>query len=562
MASKFRPRFKLQSASSIVACRKAHTKPRLAAPTAEEYRSFRLESLKSSSLPSYPRYSPSDYLIQPSEFSNRFDKKFESGEWGKDLNCALAGRIISRRDASKKLVFLDVQRDGQRTQIILKRDDFSSKEEFAHLLALVKEGDHIECVGYPGRSPAGELSLVARSLVLLAPCLHRVPKSQGLADTDTRFRARYLDLMANKKPLEIFRKRAKAIQYIREYLTRKGFLEVETPILGIQAGGANARPFITSSNTLGSNMFLRIAPELYLKQLVIGGVQKVFEIGKQFRNEGSSFRQTSINEPCYSMTSFFSGIDTTHNPEFTTCELYEAYQDLENVMNMTEDLISGLVTSVQGKPQLLYTIHDAEGQAQTVELDFSPPFARLDVITALQSVFGQLPNLADTSSIPELLALCKTHDIYVTTPHTLPRILDKMISTVVEPLCEQPTFLTNHPVALSPLAKRLTPTSDTVSRFELFVMGKELANAYEELNDPAEQLERFQTQAADKALGDDEAQDIDKSFVEALEYGLPPTTGWGLGIDRLCMLLAGEKRIREVITFPLLAPKASDKQSE
>ncbi|KND01896.1 lysine-tRNA ligase [Spizellomyces punctatus DAOM BR117] len=516
---------------AVFLARRTHTKPRAGAPTPEEYKQYRLDSLQQLNVSPYPRFRVSPSLLSCGEFNAKFHEQFEKGEWKREEHYVLTGRVTSRRDASRKLVFLDIQRGSDRTQIIVKKNEYESEDGYKSIVASVREGDIVEAAGYPGRSPAGELSLVARSLTLLAPCLHRIPKGQGLLDPETRFRARYLDLIANNETIHIFRKRAEAVQYIRNYLVSRGFLEVETPILGAQAGGANARPFKTTSNALGLDMFLRVAPELYLKQLVIGGIDKVFEMGKQFRNEG---------------------IDTTHNPEFTTCEFYQAYTDLESVMDMTEDLLRGLVFTLQGTYQIPYTVHGPNGEMQTIEIDFEKPFKRVDVLEALERSFGKVPDLEDPASTAALLTICKTHNIRVSQPHTVARILDKMISTSIEPNCTQPTFLLNHPVALSPLAKRSSPTSPTTSRFELFIASKELVNAYEELNEPSEQRQRFMEQARDREVGDLEAQVADEGFCEALEYGLPPTTGWGLGVDRLCMLLVGVRRIREVIAFPIL----------
>ncbi|KAJ3176525.1 hypothetical protein HDU87_005219 [Geranomyces variabilis] len=517
-----------------------------AAPVGEAYRNHRFQQLKSLNLANYPRFSPSSSLISQTQFTAKYNAHFAPGEWAKDhaASVTLVGRITARRAASKKLLFFDLSREGVKTQLVLRRDEFESgAEQFATMVKGLKVGDVIRATGYAGRTPAGELSVAARDIEMLAPCLWTMPKE--LTDPDTRFRNRHLDLLINESPLAVLKRRAAVISYVRAYLTSRGFLEVETPILSPKPGGATARPFTTTSNALSESnqtLFLRVAPELYLKQLVIGGADRVFEIGKQFRNEE---------------------IDSTHNPEFTTCEFYMAYADLEEVMSMTEELLRGAAIAAGGGLQVPYTTTDDAGTRHEVEIDFAAPFVRIDVVNELERHMGRkLPDFDAPTAANELISACKELNIPLPSPATIPRLLDRLISHLIEPtLSPAPTFLINHPAPLSPLAKSSSashsssssPPSTRTARFELFIANRELVNAYEELNDPHEQRARFALQAQQRAIdGDDEAMPADEGFCDALEWGLPPTTGWGLGIDRLVMLLSGTRRIREVLTFPIV----------
>ncbi|KAJ3150070.1 hypothetical protein HDU86_006794 [Geranomyces michiganensis] len=517
------------------------------APVGAAYRDHRIEQLSSLKLSNYPRFSPPANLITQTQLAAKYGTLFAPGEWANDsaasasktASVTLVGRITARRDASKKLIFADLSRDGVKTQLVFRRDEFEA-DKFAAIVKALKVGDVISATGYAGRTPAGELSVAARDVEMLAPCLWTLPKE--LTDPDTRFRARHLDLLVNESPLTILKQRAAIIAHVRAYLTSRGFLEVETPILSPKQGGATARPFTTTSNALSEGsqtLFLRVAPELYLKQLVIGGADRVFEIGKQFRNEE---------------------IDSTHNPEFTTCEFYMAYADLEEVMCMTEELLRGAAIAAGGGLQVSHTVNDDAGLQREVEIDFAAPFARIDVVSELERHMGRkLPDFDSPTAVSELVSACNELKVPLPSPATIPRILDRLISHLIEPtLSPHPTFLTNHPAPLSPLAK--TSSSHSLStrtaRFELFIANRELVNAYEELNDPREQRARFALQAQQRTIhGDDEAMPSDDGFCDALEWGLPPTTGWGLGIDRLVMLLAdrfatGPRRLLE--TFPSL----------
>ncbi|KAF7729243.1 hypothetical protein EC973_004773 [Apophysomyces ossiformis] len=458
----------------------------------------------------------------------------QKGEKSGDL-VTLTGRIHTKRESSSKLVFYDIIQNGKTIQVVASKGRFEgSAEEFAEANGLLCRGDIVSFTGVPGKTNHGQISVfVTKEMKVLTPCLHDIPRS-GLKDPEKRLRQRYLDLLVNPEAAKILRTRTQIIRYIRNFLDERGFLEVETPVLSANAGGASATPFATHARALNMDMQLRISPELYLKQLVIGGMDRVYEIGKQFRNEG---------------------IDADHNPEFTTCEFYQAYGNLESLIVDTEAMLSGLLEEIHGKHVLL----SKDGQ----EINFARPFARINVVERLESKLGRsLPDLEGKGAVDELLRLCTDARVPVSQPFTTARILDKLISHFIEPDCMQPTFLYNHPLALSPLAKtgsetKLIPQAKgcrVAARFELFVAGKEIVNAYEELNEPKEQRRRFGQQALDRQSGDVEAPIPDLAFCDALEYGLPPTAGWGMGIDRVVQLLTGASHIREVLSFPVMRP--------
>ncbi|KAI8330236.1 hypothetical protein BC941DRAFT_456911 [Chlamydoabsidia padenii] len=449
--------------------------------------------------------------------------QLKNGEKG-DKVITLTGRILSKRESSAKLIFYDVLHNGETIQVVASQSRFDQPDKFLELNRSASRGDIFAFTGVMGKTKHGQLSVFTNQLRLLTPCLHDLPRS-GLKDPEKRFRQRYLDMLVNPEPLAILRTRSRIIRFIRQFLDDRGFLEIETPVLASKAGGASARPFITQANALNMPMQLRIAPELYLKQLVIGGLERVYEIGKQFRNEG---------------------IDADHNPEFTTCEFYQAYGNLDSLMTDTETMLSEMVQNIHGQKML-----KKEGQI----IHFDKPFKRINVVDYLDSYFGLQPTHSIASmDLSNLQRICELQNIPVGAPFTEARILDKIISHVIEPKCIQPTFLYNHPLALSPLAKEMTygHKGRVAARFELFISNKEIVNAYEELNDPSEQRTRFELQAKDRQLGDNEAPIPDSAFCEALEYGLPPTAGWGMGIDRVVQLLTDAHHIREVIAFPIV----------
>jgi lysyl-tRNA synthetase class 2 len=463
----------------------------------------------------------------------QFRAKFENLETGQKLDTVsvgVAGRIHLVRVSGKKLVFYQVQADGATIQIFADERNCTNNWDFHRY---VRRGDIVGIKGFPGRTERGELSVYATEMVLLSPCLHMMPdKFKGLKNQETRFRQRYLDLMLNPKTREVFATRSKIINYIRRYLDERGFLEVETPMMSVEVGGATARPFKTHHNDLKQDMFMRIAPELYLKQLVVGGLDRVYEIGRQFRNEG---------------------IDLTHNPEFTTCEFYWAYADYNDLIEATEQMVAGMVKSIHGSYKVKYTPHAGEA----VEVDFTPPFRRISMVGGLEehlNVKIPMPLESDEANL-FLQELCKKHEVKCEAPLTTARLLDKLVGEFLEVQCNNPTFIMDHPEIMSPLAKNHRTTQGLTERFELFVLQKEICNAYTELNDPYIQRERFTEQAKAKLAGDDEVPDIDEGFVTALEFGLPPTAGWGMGVDRMTMFLTDSSNIKEVLLFPAMKPE-------
>ncbi|OAL36876.1 hypothetical protein AYO20_03932 [Fonsecaea nubica] len=460
------------------------------------------------------------------------------GEQKKEVEIRVAGRVYVKRSAGAKLVFYDIRSGGTKVQIMCQAQEAAGDVSFEAQHEHLRRGDIIGVIGYPGRtSPKnrpneGELSVFARQVILLTPCLHQIPSEHfGLQDVETRFRQRYLDLIMNEKSRNILLTRAKIVSYVRRYFDSNGFVEVETPMMNSIAGGATAKPFKTHINEYQTDMFMRIAPELYLKMLVVGGIDRVYELGKQFRNEGA---------------------DLTHNPEFTTCEFYEAYADVYDVMDRTEELVSGLVKEVTGGHQT--TFHTQNGEVY--EVNWSRPWKRIDMIPALEEATGEKFPPGDqlhTAETNEFLKrVLKKCNVTCPPPETNARMLDKLVGEFIEEKCIDPTFIMGHPQIMSPLAKYHRSSPGICERFEAFVCKKEIVNAYTELNDPFEQRLRFEEQARQKAQGDDEAQMIDENFCTSLEFGLPPTGGWGMGIDRLVMFLTDNYTIREVLAFPFM----------
>ena len=443
-----------------------------------------------------------------------------------------AGRVVSIRSAGKNLIFFDIEADEAKIQIMGNLKEYHCEKHFEHIKIHIKRGDHIGVKGTVGLSKTGEFSIMPKLVQLLAPCLHMLPKGHyGLTDVETRYRKRYLDLIVNSRTREIFKTRSQIIALLRAELTKRGFLEVETPTLNLIAGGANAKPFETFHNDLHQKMLLRIAPELFLKNCIVGGLHKVFEIGKNFRNEG---------------------IDQTHNPEFTACELYWAYADYYDLMTFTEEVLSSIVLAIKGS----YKFDIIDDNKKTVTIDFTPPFRRVNMLEELERFLGEKcpVDLESEEANKFFDAQCVKHKVVCTNPRTTSRLIDKLVGHFIEPDCLSPTFLCEHPQLMCPLAKYHRSKPGLTERFELFINRKEFVNAYTELNDPFIQMEQFEEQMKNKAKGDDEANEIDWEFVRCLEHGLPPTGGWGLGIDRFIMLLTDSLNIQEVIMFPAMRP--------
>lgn len=458
------------------------------------------------------------------------------GERDEGVEVRIAGRVKTKRISGKKLRFYGIAGNGSDIQLMCSLNDHEG-DDFAAVHNNINRGDIVGVRGIVGKSKRGELSVFPREVKLLSPCLHMIPKDySGLKDQETRYRKRYLDLIINDDVRKTFIVRAQITNFIRDYLVSRGFLEVETPMMSRIPGGASAKPFVTHHNDLGIDLYMRIAPELYLKMLVVGGLERVFEIGRNFRNEG---------------------IDLTHNPEFTSCEFYMAYADYEDLMSMTEDMLSAMVMKVKGSYVVEY--HANGPDEDPVTIDFTPPWPRVSMVEEIERKTGaSLPrDFASDEGREALDKLAREHRVDCPPPRTPARLLDKLCGHFVEDAIVRPTFITEHPQVMSPLAKWHRSKPGLTERFELFVNGKELCNAYTELNDPERQLACFLDQARAKDAGDDEAQEVDYDFVTALEHGLPPTGGWGLGVDRLAMLLADKASIREVILFPAMRPQVA-----
>ncbi len=433
----------------------------------------------------------------------------------------VAGRVMARRGMGR-MSFIDI-RDGSGQMQILARADVLDND--FELLSLLDIGDFISASGPVIRTRRGEVSVEAHTLAIVSKSMRPLPeKWHGLQDAETRVRQRYLDLLSNERAMRNAITRSQVVSAVRRFMGARGFLEVETPILVSIAAGGFAEPFETHHNALGRDLFLRIATELYLKQLIVGGMDKVYEVGKIFRNEG---------------------IDADHNPEFTTMESYEAYADYNDVMRMTEELVAYVAQEILGNTEV--PVPDSDGQM----IDLAPPWPRLDLRQTIIDAAGI--DFRECSTRDSLAAAMQECGMHVEPNSTWQQLLDKVISAAVEPTLIAPAFLVDYPLAMSPLAKKKPGSDDVVERFEAFVLGRELANAFTELNDPIDQRERFEQQERQRVeFGDVEADRLDESFLLAVEHGMPPTGGLGIGIDRLTMLITGESSIREVTLFPQL----------
>ena len=432
----------------------------------------------------------------------------------------IAGRIMSKR-IQGKAGFIDIQDQEGRIQCYVRKDRIG--EEEYDIFKTYDIGDIIGLEGEVFKTKKEEISVKANAVVLLSKSLQVLPeKYHGLKDQDIRYRQRYVDLIVNPEVKDAFLTRTKALKALRSFLDERGFLEVETPILNTIAGGANARPFVTHHNTLDIPMYLRIANELYLKRLIVGGFDKVYEMGRMFRNEGMSIK---------------------HNPEYTAMELYQAYADYEDMMRITEELISHMAEVATGSTVINY---------QGTEIDFKPPWRRMTMIECVKEYTGVDFDTIDTDE--EALAIAREKGIEITPGMRRGEVINAFFEEFGEDKLIQPTFITHHPVEVSPLAKRNAEDPRKTDRFEAFANKWELANAFSELNDPIDQKGRFMDQLRKKELGDDEACDMDEDFINALEVGLPPTGGLGIGIDRVMMLLTNSASIRDVILFPTMKP--------
>ncbi|QBK24733.1 lysine--tRNA ligase [Ureibacillus thermophilus] len=456
-----------------------------------------------------------------SDVHEQFDAFTKEELEEKEHEVIIAGRIMTKRGKGKA-GFAHIQDVAGQIQIYVRQDRVG---EVAY--DLFKHADLGDIVGVRGvvfKTNTGELSVKANEFIHLTKSLRPMPeKFHGLQDVEQRYRQRYLDLMTNAQSKETFITRSKIIRSIRNFLDGQGYLEVETPILHTVAGGAAARPFITHHNALDMDLYLRIALELHLKRLIVGGLEKVYEIGRVFRNEG---------------------ISTRHNPEFTLLELYGAYLDYRDIMELTENLISHVAQEVLGTTKIQYGEY---------EIDLSPGWKRVHMVDAIKEVTGV--DFWQPMSLEEARNLAKEHGVEIQEMHEVGHIINEFFEQKVEETLIQPTFVYGHPVEISPLAKKNPEDERFTDRFELFIVRREHANAFTELNDPIDQRERFEAQLAEKAAGNDEAHEMDEDFIEALEYGMPPTGGLGIGIDRLVMLLTNSQSIRDVLLFPTMRPR-------
>nr|WP_142382807.1 MULTISPECIES: lysine--tRNA ligase [Bacillus] len=452
---------------------------------------------------------------------DRYDELEKDELEAKDISVTIAGRVMTKRGKGKA-GFAHLQDLTGQIQIYVRLDAVG--EEQYELFDTTDLGDIVGITGTLFKTKVGELSVKAESFELLTKSLRPLPdKFHGLKDVEQRYRQRYLDLIMSQESKTTFIARSRIIQSMRRYLDDHGYLEVETPMMHSIAGGASARPFITHHNALDMPLFMRIAIELHLKRLIVGGMEKVYEIGRVFRNEG---------------------VSTRHNPEFTMIELYEAYADYRDIMSLTENLIAHIAKEVTGSTTVQYGDY---------EVDLKPEWTRLHMVDAIKEFTGA--DFWKQMSIEEARQLAKEHNVEINENMQYGHIVNEFFEQKVEEKLIQPTFIYGHPVEISPLAKKNDQDPRFTDRFELFIVAREHANAFTELNDPIDQRERFEAQLKEREQGNDEAHMMDEDFVEALEYGMPPTGGLGIGIDRLVMLLTNSPSIRDVLLFPLMRHK-------
>lgn len=479
----------------------------------------KLDQLRAAGVPPYgTRFDAKDRVSDLIKLHGQKTKETLEGE---KIACTIAGRVVALRRFGKA-AFVVLQDGADRLQIYLKKDLLSEKA--STVTEQLDLGDWIGVTGTLFRTKTNEFTVEVHDLSFLSKALRPLPeKWHGLTDVETRYRQRYVDLIANPEVHGIFAARSRIISAIRAFLIQRGFLEVETPMMHPIPGGAAAKPFVTHHNALGVDLYLRIAPELYLKRLIVGGFPRVFEINRNFRNEG---------------------ISTIHNPEFTMLEFYVAYADYQDLIRLTEELISSLAQQLFGK-----TVIEYQGQ----EINLTPPWRRWSYREAILEVNRLAP--AVLTDREQAVAAAKELRVPIDPKWPLFNIVNEIFEETVEPNLQQPTFITDYPMEISPLARRKDADPSLTDRFELYIAGREIANAFSELNDPLDQRERFEGQAAQRAAGDEEAHVVDEDFLRALEYGMPPTAGEGIGIDRLTMLFTNQASIRDVVLFPQLRPE-------
>ena len=494
-----------------------NNQPQAAEPSLSEILQVRRDKLKA--LQDAGRNPFEQTRFARSAYSADIKEDFEAYD-GKTLQAA--GRIMSKRGMGKA-IFCDIQDDRGQIQLYVRKDAVT-EQEFADFRKY-DIGDIIGVSGYAFKTKTGEISIHVQQVTLLSKSLRPLPeKFHGMTNMELRYRQRYVDLIMNPESKRNFQIRSRFVAYLRRYLDGLGFMEVETPVLSPIAGGATARPFITHHNTLDIDMYMRIATELHLKRLIVGGIERVYEVGRIFRNEG---------------------MDTKHNPEFTTCELYQAYTNLDGMMDILEGILSGAAKEILGTYQLQWLGHD---------VDLTPSWRRVTMADAVKDVTGA-DFMAIIGDADAAVALAKSVGVDMeNVAHTWGNALYETFDQKVESTLIQPTFITMYPVEVSPLAKRSPEQPALTERYEMFICGCEMGNAFSELNDPIDQYQRFKAQAEKRAHGDEEANMMDEDFVMALEYGMPPTGGLGFGIDRCAMLLCGASSIRDVILFPTMKP--------